>query len=62
MTYAQLTDAGLAKLREAADTHVAGIRGLFSGRFSVEEMATLRDLLQRLPLEDTADDVDSCEP
>ena len=62
VTYAQLTDSGLAKLREAADTHVAGIRGVFAARFSVEEMTTLRDLLQRLPLEDTADDIAACEP
>ena len=52
VTYAQLTDDGLAKLREAATTHVAGIRGLFVKRFTVEEMKTLRDLLQRLPVED----------
>jgi len=62
VTYAQLTDSGLAKLREAADTHVAGIRGVFSARFTVEEMETLRDLLQRLPLDGTADDVAACEP
>ena len=61
VTYAQLTDSGFAKLREAAGTHVAGIRGVFSARFSLEEMTTLRDLLQRLPLEDATDDV-SCEP
>src|SRR5919201_2044255 len=29
VTYAQLTDEGEAKLRAAAKTHVAGIRGLF---------------------------------
>jgi DNA-binding MarR family transcriptional regulator len=51
VTYAQLTDDGLAKLREAAKTHVADIRGLFDERFTVEEMETLRDLLQRLPLD-----------
>lgn len=60
VTYAQLTDDGLAKLRDAAPTHVAGIRSLFLGRFSAEELETLRDLLHRLPLA-PADD-ESCEP
>ena len=60
VTYAQLTDAGLAKLREARMTHRAGIHDVFVARFSVEELETLRDLLQRLPLE-PADD-ENCEP
>jgi DNA-binding MarR family transcriptional regulator len=51
VTYALLTDDGLAKLREAAKTHVADIRGVFAERFSAEELETLRDLLHRLPLE-----------
>jgi DNA-binding MarR family transcriptional regulator len=60
VTYAQLTDAGQAKLREAADTHVAGIRGFFRERFSKEELQALGGLLERLPL-DPAEDV-SCAP
>ena len=60
VTYAQLTDAGQAKLREAADTHVAGIRGFFRDRFSKEELQALGELLERLPL-DPAEDV-SCTP
>jgi DNA-binding MarR family transcriptional regulator len=60
VTYAQLTDDGLAKLRDAAKTHVAGIRGLFSERYSGGELETLRDLLQRLPVDPSA--VESCEP
>ena len=60
VTYAQLTDSGLAKLREARTTHRAGIHDVFVDRFSVEELETLRDLLQRLPLE-PADD-ENCEP
>ena len=60
VTYAQLTDAGQAKLREAADTHVAGIRGFFRERFSKEELQALGGLLERLPL-DPAEDV-SCTP
>jgi len=58
VTYAQLTDAGLEKLRVAAKSHVASIRSLFAERFSPSELEALRDLLQRLPLAEGA----SCEP
>jgi DNA-binding MarR family transcriptional regulator len=51
VTYALLTDAGLEKLREAASTHVDGIRSHFADRFSTEELATLAELLARLPLD-----------
>jgi len=60
VTYAQLTDDGEAKLREAADTHVADIREFFRDRFSKDELAALGGLLERLPL-DPVDDV-SCTP
>ena len=49
VTYAVLTDQGLDKLRDAAETHVAGIREVFEGRFSEEELQTLASLLSRLP-------------
>jgi DNA-binding MarR family transcriptional regulator len=49
VAYAQLTEAGLEKLREASRTHIAGIESLFVGRFSDEELATLSALLSRLP-------------
>ena len=58
VTYAQLTEEGLEKLRAAAKSHVASIRILFSERFSASELEALRDLLQRLPLAEGA----SCEP
>ncbi|TMM24124.1 MAG: MarR family transcriptional regulator [Actinobacteria bacterium] len=58
VTYAQLTEEGLEKLRAAAKSHVASIRILFSERFSPSELEALRDLLQRLPLAEGA----SCEP
>jgi len=58
VTYAQLTEEGLEKLRAAAKSHVASIRILFSERFSPTELEALRDLLQRLPLAEGA----SCEP
>jgi DNA-binding MarR family transcriptional regulator len=60
VTYAQLTDDGEAKLREASRTHVAGIREHFAGRYSEEELAGLAHLLERL-LEEPAGD-ESCEP
>ena len=50
VTYAVLTEAGIAKLREASDTHVGGIRGLFETRFSGSELETLARLLERLPM------------
>ena len=60
VTYAQLTDAGEGKLREAAETHVAGIRGFFRGRFSRDELKVLGGLLERLPADPA--DPESCEP
>ncbi len=60
VTYAHLTDDGEAKLREAADTHVAGIREFFRDRFSREELTALGGLLERLPLDPTSDV--SCTP
>ena len=59
VTYAQLTEEGLEKLRVAAKSHVGSIRILFSERFSPSELEALRDLLQRLPL---AEGAPSCEP
>jgi DNA-binding MarR family transcriptional regulator len=49
VAYAQLTGAGLEKLRQASRTHIAGIETLFIGRFNDEELATLSALLSRLP-------------
>jgi DNA-binding MarR family transcriptional regulator len=60
VTYAQLTDTGEEKLRQAAETHVAGIRDFFRDRFSKEELEALGGLLERLPQE-ASDDVD-CSP
>ena len=54
VTYAVLTDEGLAKLREAGETHVAGIREFFESRFNEEELKTLASLLARLPSEGDA--------
>jgi DNA-binding MarR family transcriptional regulator len=58
VTYAVLTDAGLDKLREASDTHVGGICNAFEQRYSEDELATLGELLARLPLDGHA--AESC--
>jgi DNA-binding MarR family transcriptional regulator len=50
VVYAQLTNAGNAKFREAARTHFEGIRTLFADHFSQDELETLSTLLGRLPL------------
>jgi DNA-binding MarR family transcriptional regulator len=49
ISYAQLTEAGSEKLRQAGCSHVASIRRLFLERFSAEEVAQLAELLGRLP-------------
>jgi len=48
VVYAVLTDAGLAKLREASASHLAQIEELFAERFDEGELATVTDLLTRL--------------
>jgi DNA-binding MarR family transcriptional regulator len=50
VSYAKLTPAGTAKLRDAAVTHLRGIDELFVARYSRSELVTLADLLSRLPL------------
>jgi DNA-binding MarR family transcriptional regulator len=50
VSYAKLTDKGLDKLRDAAKTHLAGIDELFTSNYSGSELATLSDLLSRLPM------------
>lgn len=59
VTYAVLTDAGLEKLRAAADVHLAGVSRLFAERFSDDELETLAALLGRL---DGAGDDEACAP
>jgi DNA-binding MarR family transcriptional regulator len=54
VTYAALTDAGREKIAAARESHAKDIDELFGARFSPEEIATLDELLARLPLADTA--------
>jgi DNA-binding MarR family transcriptional regulator len=49
VVYAQLTRNGRERLPQAAGTHVADIRRLFTDRFSPEELHTLAGLLKVLP-------------
>jgi DNA-binding MarR family transcriptional regulator len=48
-TFIKLTDEGMRRLREAADTHVEGVRQLFLERIGPEGRAALDGLLGRLP-------------
>lgn len=58
VTYAVLTDAGREKLGQASCSHVASVTRLFRERFSDEELASLGELLGRLP--GAAGDGDEC--
>jgi DNA-binding MarR family transcriptional regulator len=49
VTYAVLTPQGKKKLAEARKTHIESVRALFSERFGDDELATLAELLERLP-------------
>jgi DNA-binding MarR family transcriptional regulator len=46
--FAVLTQSGLAKLREASPTHLAGVRSRFLSRLSEDEQTTLGELWERL--------------
>ena len=61
VAYAELTDAGMAKLRASSRTHLEGIRRLFVARFDEDELETLASLLGRLPGADRGTDP-SCAP
>ncbi len=49
VSYAQLTDEGFDKLRDAGCTHVGSIRRLFLEHFDATETGQLATLLGRLP-------------
>jgi DNA-binding MarR family transcriptional regulator len=48
VTYAVLTDAGLAKFKAVRKTHIVDIEAVFGSRFSPEEIETFSLLLGRL--------------
>ena len=48
VTYAVLTETGLAKYRAACSSHLADVEALFGSRFTGEERATLSRLLLQL--------------
>jgi DNA-binding MarR family transcriptional regulator len=49
VSYAELTDLGYRKLRDAGCTHIASVRRLFLERYSEAELEQLASLLNRLP-------------
>jgi len=55
VTYAVLTRAGVRKIEEARESHLADIDELFGSRFSAREREQFAELLGRLPLAHTAE-------
>ena len=55
VTYAVLTDAGRERLERSSDSHLAAIATAFEERYSTDELATLAELLGRLPGAGSAD-------
>jgi len=49
VTYAALTAAGRERLDRSSESHLAAIAGAFEERYTPDELATLADLLDRLP-------------
>ncbi len=54
--YAQLTDAGRARLEAARPTHLAGVRARFLSRLADEELARLAEAWERIQPGVTAGD------
>ncbi len=59
VTYAVLTEAGLAKYRGARTSHLADVEALFGSRFTEDERCALSGLLLQL-LEPGEDETPSC--
>ena len=55
VTYAVLTKAGVKKIEDARESHVADIEELFGSRFSPQEREQLAEFLGRLPLAHTSE-------
>jgi DNA-binding MarR family transcriptional regulator len=60
VSYAKITDEGLTKFKAASKTHLRGIDELFLSRYSGSELATLAELLGRLPV--TGSECKTSEP
>jgi DNA-binding MarR family transcriptional regulator len=60
VSYAVLTDAGRTKLEEASRSHLTGVAELFGGRFGDADLASLAELLGRLP--GVSGDGSGCSP
>ena len=54
VTYAVLTDEGVEKFEAAYESHAADIEELFGRQLSDEERRHFGDLLEKLPMSDTA--------
>ena len=48
VTYAALTDAGMAKFKAARKTHLVDVEAVFGSRYSPDELAAVSSLLGRL--------------
>jgi DNA-binding MarR family transcriptional regulator len=55
VTYAQLTDEGVARLAEASCGHEGSVRELFEAALSAKEIGELAELLGKLPGANTED-------
>jgi DNA-binding MarR family transcriptional regulator len=54
VTYAVLTDAGVAKYEAVSSDHLSDVEELFGAHLSVDERTQLGELLAKLPLAETA--------
>jgi DNA-binding MarR family transcriptional regulator len=54
VSYAVLTEAGVAKFEEARASHIRDVEELFGSSFTADERDTLAELLARLPLAETS--------
>jgi DNA-binding MarR family transcriptional regulator len=55
VTYAVLTEAGVKKIEEARESHLADLEELFGSQFTQDEREQLAELLGRLPLAHTSE-------
>jgi len=60
VVYAKLTESGEETLHVAGITHLRGVEELFLGRYSGSELATLAELLSRLPVAGKISSSESC--